>query len=135
MAAFTTTYAYHVSLPHNLPENEEILDSWEQDLLSFLELFPGLKQFALCYHPHDEVGRLTSLSASLQLKSLNFLSLAGADCAESDLATLFRNHKDTLKEIHLEVVEIMEGEGSWTSLERMVNEELSTEKFVHIEHE
>jgi hypothetical protein len=76
-----------------------------------------------------------SFSASLQLQSLDFLSLAEADCAESDLATLFLNHKDILTEIHLDRVEIAKGEGSWASLERMVNEELSLEKFVHLGHE
>lgn len=115
------------------PENKEKPDTWVQDLVSFLELFVALKQFGLCFYPRDELRRLGSLSTGLRLESLEFLSLAEADCAEDDLATLFRNHKDTLREIHLDTVDIVKGEGSWMSLERTVKEELSVEKFIHVD--
>jgi hypothetical protein len=48
------------------------------------------------------------------------------------LATLFLNHKDILREIHLDSIDIIEGKGSWTSLECMVEEKLSIEKFSHV---
>lgn len=116
------------------PENVEKPDSWLRDFLSFLELFPALKQFGLCFHPRDEVRRLRSLSTSLRLESLEFLSLAEADCSENDLASLFRNHEGTLDTIHLDMVDIIDGEGSWASLECIVRNELSVEKFVHLGH-
>jgi hypothetical protein len=56
------------------------------------------------------------LSTSLRLQFLKVLSITAADCAEDDLATPFLNHKDTLREIHLDYVNIMEKKGSWAFL-------------------
>lgn len=100
-----------------------------------LKLFLGLKQFGLYFHPRDEIGRLRLLLTSLRLEFLEFLSLAEADCSENDLAALFLNHKITLNELHLDMVDIVQGEGSWASLERTVKEELSVETFIHLDHE
>lgn len=71
-------------------------------------------------------------NTSLRLQSLRVLSITAADCTEGDLATLFLNHKDTLREIHLDSIDIIEGKGSWTSLECTVEEKLSIEKFSHV---
>ena len=115
------------------PETSSSSNAWAQDLLSFIRLFPALKEFSLYFYGRDENGRLGSLSNSLQLPSLRTLSIDAVDCTEDDLVTLFLNHKDTLREIYLDSIYIMEGKGSWTSLERIVEEKLSVETFSHVD--
>ncbi|KAH8595094.1 hypothetical protein B0O99DRAFT_512714 [Bisporella sp. PMI_857] len=116
------------------PETHLRSNEWTQDLLNFIGLFPALKEFSLYFYGHDEDGRLGTLSTSLRLPSLRVLSITAVDCAEDDLATLFLNHKDTLREIHLDSIDIIEGKGSWTSLECTVGEKLSIEKFSLVEY-
>lgn len=122
-----TSLALMINPKTRLRSNE-----WTQDLLNFIGLFPALKEFSLCFYGRDEDGRLGSLSTSLRLQFLQVLSITAADCAEGDLATLFLNHKDTLREIHLDSIDIIGGKGSWTSLECTVEEKLSIEKFSHV---
>jgi len=104
-------------------------ESWTRKLLQFIELFPALPELSLGFYPHDEEGRLSALSTSLRLQYLQVLSIDWADCSEEDLARLFLNHKDTLREINLDCVFIKEGRGSWQSLRQTVQEQLSIEKF------
>jgi hypothetical protein len=92
--------------------------------IEFYRSFPDLKEFSLYFYGRDEGGRLGTLSSSLRLQSLRVLSITAANCTEDFLATLFVNHKDTLKEIYLDSVDIIEGKGSWTSLEYTVEENL-----------
>lgn len=115
-------------------ETRRISNAWTQDLLNFIGLFPALKEFSLYFYPRDEDGRLRTLSTSLRLQSLRALSITATDCAGDDLATIFLNHKDTLTEIHLDIVNSIEGKGSWTSLECTVKEQLSVEEFSHVEY-
>jgi len=110
-------------------------NTWATDLLHFLELFPALEGFSLNFYERDEEGRLSELSTRLRLQSLRVITIDSANCTEHDLAMLFLNHKDTLKEIHLDCVSIINGKGSWTSLESTVEEQLSVEEFSHIEYE
>lgn len=117
------------------PKTQTHSTAWTQELLNFINLFPDLKEFSLYFYERDEDGRLGTLSNSLRLQSLRVLSITAADCTEDVLATLFLNHKETLKEIYLDSVDIIEGKGSWTSLECTVEEKLSVEKFSHVEHE
>jgi hypothetical protein len=112
------------------PETRRNSNAWGQDLLNLIGLFPALQEFSLYFYPHDENRRLGTLSTSLQLQNLRVLSITITDCAEDDLATLFLNHKDTLREIHLDIVNIIEGKGSWMSLEYTVEEQLSVESFL-----
>ena len=102
--------------------------------MNFIGLFLTLKEFSLYFYGRDEDGRLGTLSTSLRLPSLWVLSITVVDCAKDDLATLFLNYKDTLREIHLDSIDIIEGKGSWTSLECTVQEKLSIEKFSHVEY-
>ncbi|KAF4626435.1 hypothetical protein G7Y89_g11729 [Cudoniella acicularis] len=111
------------------PEPHTHSEAWAQDLLTFIGLFPALKELSLHFHPGDNHGRLGTLSTSLRLHCLRVLSITATECAEDDLATLFLNHKDTLREIYLDCVDIIEEKGSWTSLELMVEEQLSVENF------
>lgn len=107
--------------------------TWAQDLVAFIELFPALEKLSLYFF--DCVvknGGLKALSTSLRLPFLKVLSITSADCAENDLATLFLGHKDTLREIELDCVDIIEGEESWTSLKLIVHEHLSVEKFYRV---
>lgn len=102
--------------------------------MNFIGLFLALKESSLYFYGRDENGRLSSLSTSLRLLSLRVLSIDVVDCTEDDLVTLFLNHKDTLREIYFDSIGIMEGKGSWTSLERTVVEKLSVEKFSHVDN-
>lgn len=117
------------------PETSAGPDTWIQDFLQFMQLFKSLRQFGLYFYPHDDYERLHSIGTNLELECLEFLSIAGADCSEDDLATLFLKHKYTLSEIHLDMVNIIEGEGSWASLENTVAKELNIEQFIHNDHE
>ena len=54
------------------------------------------------------------------------------DRAKDDLATLFLNYKDTLREIHLSNVNIIEGKEFWTLLENIVKKQLLVKKFSHV---
>jgi hypothetical protein len=56
------------------------------------------------------------LLTSLRLQFLKVLLITATDCAEDNLATPFLNHKDTLREIHLNYVNIIKKKGSWAFL-------------------
>lgn len=117
------------------PETRSNSNAWTQNLLNFIGLFPALEELLLYFYLCDESSRISALSTSLQLQFLRVLRIDSANCVEDDLATLFLNHKDTLREFYLDGVDIMEGKGSWTSLECIIKEKLSVEKFSHIEYE
>ncbi len=114
------------------PKSNKKANVWAEDLSNFVGLFPALKQLSLDFDPCIEDGGLRTLSTSLILPSLRVLSISGAECTEDDLATMFLNHKDTLREIYLVVVDIIEGKGSWASLEDTVENKLSVEKFSRV---
>ena len=80
--------------------------------MSFRELFQALKCFGLYCYPRDEVRRLRSLSTSLCLDYLELLSLAEADYTKDNLATLVLQHGSTLNKIHLDMIDIVNEEGS-----------------------
>ncbi|KAM3079133.1 hypothetical protein ACMFMF_004061 [Clarireedia jacksonii] len=102
-------------------------NEWATDLLKFIGHFPTLEEFSLHFFKYDEKGRLSALCTRLRLQSLRVLTVVSADCTEDDLATLFINHKDTLRKIFLDSVDIREGKGSRMSLECMIREQLSVE--------
>lgn len=117
------------------PETRSHSNAWTQNLLNFIGLFPALEALLLYFYLRDESSWISRLSTSLQLQFLRVSRIDSANCTEDDLATLFLNHKDTLREFYLDGVDIIEGKGSWTSLECSIKEKLSVEKFSHIEYE
>jgi hypothetical protein len=117
------------------PDHGEPPDVWAENLLNFLEFFPTLQDLNLEFSEVDEDQRLATLSHMLQLPCLRSLSISESRCSKDDLSTLFLNHKDTLKEIQLRNIDLMEGEKSWHSLEDTVRSHLSIEKFSHLDVE
>ena len=95
----------------------------------------GVQTCALPIYLRDEGGRLSALSTSLRLRYLQVLSIDSAECSEDDLARLFLNHKNTLREIRLDGVDIIEGKRSWLSLRCTVQEQFSIERFSQSNYE
>lgn len=97
--------------------------------MTFIGLFLALKELSLHFYPGNNYRRLVTLSTSLRLPCLRVLLITATKCTKDDLATLFLNYKDTLREIYLDCVNIIKEKGSWTSLELMVKEQLSVKNF------
>ena len=109
------------------PDANQRSNVWAQQLLDFVGLFPALKNFSLDFDPRDEDGGLGIISTSLFLPSLRVLSISGVNCAEDGLATIFLNHKDTLREVYLDNIDIIKG--TWASLDKIVEDKLAVEIF------
>jgi hypothetical protein len=109
------------------PDNGMSSRTWASGLVKFINLFPNLNRLGLTFELCDEQRRLRAISKVLRLRCLRVLKIDAVECTENDLARLFLNHKNTLKEIDLTRIWFLDGKGSWRSLTRTIREQLSIE--------
>ncbi|KAF5524611.1 hypothetical protein CGCA056_v003943 [Colletotrichum aenigma] len=83
----------------------------------FLRLFLTLTDFTLHFNPRDERQQFPRLSEDLRIPSLQSLRIEFVDCTRDELMTLLEGHRDTLRELVLESVDVTGGgRKTWSSL-------------------
>ncbi|KAF6803754.1 hypothetical protein CPLU01_16096 [Colletotrichum plurivorum] len=112
------TFDRHVKrlMPRNDPIQTEHSD-WCSELCGFLSLFPTLTDFTLHFNPRDERQQFPRLSEHLRIPGLQSLCIVFVDCTKDELMTLLEAHRDTLRELVLESVDVTGGgRKTWSSL-------------------
>ncbi|KAH9225240.1 hypothetical protein K456DRAFT_44057 [Colletotrichum gloeosporioides 23] len=90
---------------------------WCPEFCGFLHLFPALTNFTLHFNPRDERQQFPKLSEDLRILGLQSLCIEFVDCTRDELMTLLEGHRDTLRELVLESVDVTGGgRKTWSSL-------------------
>ena len=98
------------------------------DLAGFISLFPKLQRLHLAFDPGEGYYQhFADFSQKLQLQDLRYLELSTNQCTEGALTTLFRQHKDTLKEVIFCNFDLVPESGTWSSFLATVRDELSVQ--------
>ncbi|KAH8810977.1 hypothetical protein F5884DRAFT_670696 [Xylogone sp. PMI_703] len=116
------------------PEGGSSRRDWVNNLVNFVHLFQNLEQLDLYFDYRLEHQIFHDLTESLHIRQLLVLCLSGVDGMQDDLARLILSQKDTLKEIQLDIINIIGG-GSWPPLIRLMRDQLSLENLVIMECE
>lgn len=106
-----------------------MLRNFGSDLVGFIALFPALSHLELYFEERDEHKRFPQISEILYVLNLEAFCFACVDGTETELARLLLRHKDTLKEIAFDCIDIIAEEGSWQSLIRTIRNTLAVENF------
>ncbi|KAF4488887.1 hypothetical protein CGGC5_v004739 [Colletotrichum fructicola Nara gc5] len=101
---------------------------WCPEFCGFLRLFPTLTNLALHFNPRDERQQFPRLSEDLRIPGLRSLRVEFVDCTRDELMILLEGHRDTLRELTLESVDITGGgRKTWSSLLRSLQRSLRLE--------
>ncbi|KAK1634965.1 hypothetical protein BDP81DRAFT_432319 [Colletotrichum phormii] len=104
---------------------------WCLEFCRFLRIFPTLTNFTLHFNPRDERQQFPRLSEDLRIPGLQSLCLQFVDCTKDELIMLLGRHRDTLRELILDTVDITEGgPKTWSSLLRSLQDSLCLEAVV-----
>ncbi|KAL9119289.1 MAG: hypothetical protein Q9187_004158 [Circinaria calcarea] len=79
---------------------------WEPCLLDFLKLFPSLKDLDLAFQPRLTRAQFSSIAQGLRIEGIVILLLGCVDCHYDDLSALIKRHRDTLRRITLDAVDL-----------------------------
>ena len=89
-----------------------MVDNRVSHFLQFFALFPRLEHLSLEVNPPEhERSVFRLLAQGLRLQGLQSLYLAGVQCTAGELLGLLRAHKDSLRELELEMVDVVAGNG------------------------
>lgn len=99
-------------------EDKYCLDSgtWPSTLTQFIHRFPRLKELELTFESRVESKTFHKISQALSLPCLQTLTLSVIECTEDDLSWIFQNHRQSLQDIYLDTVNIIQKGGTWNSL-------------------
>ncbi|KAK2738279.1 hypothetical protein FQN57_007142 [Myotisia sp. PD_48] len=111
------------------PDGESSMENWTKDLIDFVKLFPRIMTFDLAFSHRDE-HRFETISDTLHLQYVQDLQLGCIDCHESDIIRLLLRHKDTLKTIRLETINLISDGEAWESLICAIRDNLSLDTFM-----
>ncbi|CAI7667898.1 unnamed protein product [Penicillium crustosum] len=112
------------------PGYEDVPQVWSKPLGEFIMLFPKLECLDLYFDTRVEQPNFNALAQAIHLPRLRILKLAGINCLPEDLLMIFNNHRNTLREISLNVVGIssMTG-GSWETLLAKIRDRFQITRF------
>ncbi|KAJ3455206.1 hypothetical protein MRS44_013806 [Fusarium solani] len=104
--------------------------SWESGLVEFIELFPQLSQFMLEFEYRDDINRFSRFSSLLYIPNLEVLSLGLIDCTGEELADFLLRHRNSLREIYFDTINLISGtESSWHLLIEKISDTLEINHF------
>lgn len=86
--------------------------SWGENIINFINLLPVLSCLALHSLPQLRRERFY-LCSNITLLKLRELELSRIECAAIALARIFYRHKQTLKEVSLENINLNSNSGDW----------------------
>ncbi|KAI2739161.1 hypothetical protein DTO013F2_9436 [Penicillium roqueforti] len=111
------------------PDNDGDPHIWTKPLADFILLFPRLEVLDLYFDTRLQQKGFQALSQALSLPNLLILRLGNVDCLSEDLLLLFGTHRNTLREIVLNLVGIgTKTNGSWQKIVTMLRDQLQIMK-------
>lgn len=104
--------------------------SWGSGLVEFIRLFPQLSHFTLNFEYREDLNRFSGFSPHLYIPKLEALTLGMMDCSGEDLADLLLRHRDSLREISFDSINLIFGtESSWNLLIKNIHDNLDITYF------
>lgn len=104
--------------------------SWAKLLADFIMLFPHLDCLELYFDTRVEQPAFQALSEVLCLPHLRVLRLGGVDCLPEDILRLLQAHRNSLREISLDIIGLStQTGGSWRTLLAALRENLQIVTF------
>lgn len=103
-------------------------DLWEKNMMEFIGAFPKLEILDLSFDTIYGQQSCAILKA-LYIPHLQVLTLDNTRCKEDDLIAFLLRHKETLKEITLVNIEIME-RGRWKAVLDTIRDQLSVDDLI-----
>ncbi|KAI4256868.1 MAG: hypothetical protein L6R42_005978 [Xanthoria sp. 1 TBL-2021] len=101
----------------------DIEDGWETCLLDFLKLFPSLKDLDLAFQPRLTRAQFSSIAQGLRIEGIVILHLGCVDCHYDDLSALIKRHRDTLRRITLDAVDLTGYKKPWQRFLQFIRDE------------
>ncbi|KAH7153736.1 hypothetical protein DER46DRAFT_387625 [Fusarium sp. MPI-SDFR-AT-0072] len=97
---------------------KDISTGWVSEFVHFMGLFPQLVDLQLHFQPQLRFDResckeFATLWSTLYIPNLEKLDLGSIDCTGSDLSLFILRHRTTLREIHLETINPIDGTNAW----------------------
>ena len=114
-------------LPHLSLEVDSSFDGIEDNfvasLLDWIKLFPSLRVLDLSFIPPLTRAQFSSLSRNLPVDGITTLLLGCLDCHYHDLIVLFKRHRDILRSITLDAVDLTGCVQPWRSILEIIRDE------------
>ena len=95
----------------------------ETCLLDFLKLFPSLKDLDLAFQPRLTRAQFSSIAQGLRIEGIVILHLGCVDCHYDDLSALIKRHRDTLRRIMLDAVDLTGYIKPWRRFLKFIRDE------------
>ncbi|KAM5528588.1 hypothetical protein FOXYSP1_19069 [Fusarium oxysporum f. sp. phaseoli] len=124
----TSLHRLHIVLDPTVL-NPDIRLPWCSGLVRFVRLFPDLSDFSLEFEYRDESSRFLEIAAMLHIPKLKKFKLSLVDCKREELADFILYHKETICEISLESIDLVDGVQSWQSLIKDIHDHLNISYF------
>ena len=101
-----------------------IEDNWVASLLDWIKLFPSLRALDLSFISRLTRAQFSSISRNLPVDSITTLVLGCVDCHYDDLIVMFKRHRDILRSITLDAVDLTGCVQPWRSILEIIRDEI-----------
>ncbi|KAI3572666.1 hypothetical protein IWW34DRAFT_794955 [Fusarium oxysporum f. sp. albedinis] len=123
-APITSLRHLRLVLDPDFPESVYSGD-WEVNLVQFIHSFPELTHFVLGFENRDEFFRFSEASPSIYIPKLENLVIGLVDCTSDEVAGFLVRHRETLREISFDSVDLTDGLMAWQILIQKIHDELN----------
>ena len=96
---------------------------WVACLFDLFKLFPFLKDLDMGFNERLTRAQFSSFGRGLHVEGMTTFALGCVDCYYEDLAVLLKSHRDTLRSIMLDAVDLTGGVKSWRSVLELIRNE------------
>lgn len=104
-------------------EFDRFKNNQEIYLFDWIKLFPSLKMLELRFSPRLKQDQFSPIGRGLHINHTATLVLSFVDCHYDDLAAVFKNHRDTLRGITLDALDITGCTKPWRSILELIRDE------------
>lgn len=100
-----------------------IEDNWVASLLDWIKLFPSLRALDLSFISRFTRAQFSSISRNLPVDDIITFVLGCVDCHYDDLIVMFKRHRDILRSITLNAVDLIGCVQLWRSILEIIRDE------------
>lgn len=104
-------------------KSRDIQNNWEAYLFDWINLFPSLKELDLTFNLRLTRDQFSSIGRGLHVDNITTLGLRCVDCHYDDLTVLLKSHRDTLRHIILDCVDLTGCVNPWRSVLELIRDE------------